>query len=233
MCRSLLSPRHFSSFWEEHIFQILKVFQKLNLSDATLKLEMESELRSLIGKYGMRAVHEGLMKEMQDTFSYLQSIFHAKNEIVHPVVPHVIPTVEVVNSTIPEQIVHQEPVQHEFESDSLSDDVPPMPADPTVKHISLGGEAKPKVTKSTVVVKHQKQQHREEVEKKRQELTAKGIKPESLLTEDNLRKWLGQGYSYQKIAKETGVHEVQVSNTCKTFGLQSSISRYVAMKKTS
>ena len=196
---------------------------------------METELRSLIGKYGMRAVHEGLVKEMQDTYSYLQSIFHAKNEIVVPHTVHIIPTVEVVNNTIPDHIHHEdgkpEPDSHDFiDVDSLNGDVPVMPVDPNVKHITIT-DNKPKVAKATVVVKQQKQVHREEVEKKRQELTAKGVKPESLLTEDNLRKWLGQGMSYQKIAKETGVHEVQVSNVCKSFGLQSSISKYVAMKK--
>lgn len=194
---------------------------------------MEVELRSLIGRYGMRAVHEGLKKEMQDTFSYLQSVFQGKNEIVMPAT-HFVPTVEVVNSTIPHHITHESVKVEKIscDADSLDGDVPEMPADPTVKQITIGSDSKQKLTKTTaVVVKHQKQQHREEVEKKKAELLGKGVKPESLLTEDNLRKWLGQGYSYQKIAKETGVHEVQVSNTCKTYGLQSSISRYVAMKK--
>lgn len=193
---------------------------------------MEAELRSLIGKYGMKAVHEGLMKEMEDTFSYLKTIFQGKNEIVVPM-HHAVPTVEVVNNTIPEHILHENHIQDDvFDKDSLAETPAQMPADPTVKHIVLS-DSKSKVVKSSapVVVKQPKQQHREEVEKKRQELIAKGVKPESLLTEDNLRKWLGQGMSYQKIAKETGVHEVQVSNVAKTFGLQSSISRYVAMKK--
>jgi hypothetical protein len=192
--------------------------------------EMEAELRSLIGRYGMRAVHEGLMKEMQDTFSYLQGVFHMKNELVMPVV-HSVPSVEVVKSTIPEYIP-QQTEKDEVDTDSL-EDISETPADPTVKQITIGSDSKSKtVTKTPVVVKHQKQQHREEVEKKKAELIAKGVKPESLLTEENLKKWLAQGLSYQKIAKETGVHEVQVSNTCKSFGLQSSISRYVAMKKT-
>ena len=193
---------------------------------------MEGELRSLIGRYGMRAVHEGLMKEMQDTFSYLQSVFHGKNEVLLPPHIHSIPTVEVVTNTIPDHITH-EANPHEkdcIDTDSL-DDVPEMPADPTVKQITIASDSRSKTTKAPVVVKQQKQQHREEVEKKKKELLAKGVKPESLLTEENLRKWVGQGYSYQKIAKETGVHEVQVSNTCKSFGLQSSIGRYVALKK--
>jgi hypothetical protein len=192
---------------------------------------METELRSLIGKYGMRAVHEGLMKEMQDTFSYLQGIFQVKNELVMPVVSHSVPTVEVVNNVIPEVIVAKQELQEEIVQDADSLDGEAAPVDPTVKQITIGGPKPKAAEKNPVIVKQQKQQHRELVDKKRQELIAKGVKPESLLTEDNLRKWLGQGYSYQKIAKETGVHEVQVSNACKSFGLQSSISKYVAMKK--
>jgi hypothetical protein len=190
----------------------------------------------------MKAVHEGLMKEMQDTFHYLQNVFGARNMIVHPMsISHPVATVEIVNDIIPEAVTHEETV----ETDSLaSDEVPPMPEDPTIKHIvvhdnkakmAMKSEAattsSPK-SKNSVEVKQQKQQHRDAVEKKRQELVAKGVKPESLLTEANLRKWINEGMSYLKIAKETGVHEVQVSNVAKSFGLQSKISRYVAMKKT-
>lgn len=247
--------RGMSLYIRECGFQFLNLVPKLNFTCIYRKVEMEAELRSLIGKYGMKAVHEGLMKEMEDTFSYLKNIFQGKNEIVVPVHHHSVPTVEVVNNTIPEHILHEDHIQDDlFDNDSLAEPAAQMPADPTIKHIVLS-DSKSKAVKSTpivkpatdsapahvpvvakpspatVIVKQPKQQHREEVEKKRQELVAKGVKPESLLTEENLRKWLGQGMSYQKIAKETGVHEVQVSNVAKTFGLQSSISRYVAMKK--
>lgn len=193
---------------------------------------MESELRSLIGKYGMRAVHEGLMREMRDTFQYLQHVFDIKNEVIHPPVQH---TVEIVNDVIPEPI-HTE--EWSTETDSLAEEaVPEMPKDPTVKEIVIT-DHKAKVTKVPAIlsppkveVKQQKAKHREEVEKKRQEMVAKGVKPESLLTEANLKKWLGDGYSYQKVAKETGVHEQQVALVAKGFGLQSNISKYVAMKK--
>lgn len=194
---------------------------------------MESELRSLIGKYGMRAVHEGLMKEMRDTFQYLQCVFEMKNEVVTPPSHFAIPTVEVVNDTIPE-IVHSEVHTH-MEEDSLTEEetVPEMPKDPSVKEITIKQQkSKPAiVSPPDIDVKQQKAKHREEVDKKKQELLAKGVKPESLLTEANLRKWLGDGWSYMKIAKETGVHEVQVTTIAKSFGLQSNISKYVAMKK--
>ena len=199
-------------------------------------VEMESELRSLIGKYGMKAVHEGLMKEMQDTFHYLQNVFQARNLIITPV-PHQVPTLEIVNDIIPDHAVHDDAVETDSLGQSEEASVH-MPEDPNVKHIvvhdakvklSVKNEPKPK---PVAEVKQQKQEHRDAVEKKRQELVAKGVKPESLLTEANLRKWINDGMSYLKIAKETGVHEVQVSNVAKSFGLQSKISRYVAMKKT-
>lgn len=205
---------------------------------------MESELRSLIGKYGMRAVHEGLMKEMSETYSYLQTFFQAKNVLVSP---HPPPTVQVVNDIIPDTVASNDNL---FEEDSVDEATTPMPIDPTVKHLVISDAKAHKVlkaptppvvssndtkaislAKTTVEVKQQKATHREEVEKKRQELVAKGTKPETLMTESNLRTWLASGWSYMKIAKETGVHEAQVANFAKSFGLQSKISKYVAMKK--
>ena len=80
--------------------------------------------------------------------------------------------------------------------------------------------------------KFTKAKHREEVLKKHKELTEKGIKPESLLTKENLTKWLGEGMSYMRIAREcTGVAENEIAAVAKTFGLQSDIKKYIVMKK--
>ena len=208
------------------------------MSDSPLYflVEMESELRTLIGKYGMRAVHEGLMKEMRETFHYLQHVFDMKNEIVHPFVQHSVPTVKIVKDTIPEPLYPHPEDDSVIEEDSLADDeevVPETPKDPNVKEITISKAGKVPVILSppTIEVKQQKAKQREEVDKKRAELVAKNVKPESLLTEANLKKWLGDGFSYLKIAKETGVHEQQVALVAKGFGLQSNISKYVAMKK--
>ena len=198
---------------------------------------MQSDIRSIIGKYGMRAVHEGLMKEMRDTFHYLQEIFEVKNEIVQPLATHVLPVVEIVNNIIPETILQSDDILSFIpDDDSLDEEVNEMPKDPTVKEITIGSnktKAMPVILSPPAIdVKQQKAKHREEVDTKRQDLITKGVKPESLLTEVNLRKWLGDGQSYLKIAKETGVHEQQVALIAKGFGLQSNISKYVAMKKT-
>lgn len=193
---------------------------------------MESDLRNLIGKYGMRAVHEGLMKEMRDTFQYLHDVFAVNNEIVHPVHHHIVPTVEVVNNVIP-QVFHSETVEEE---DSLAEEetVAEMSQDPNVKVIPVRmksveaaivqaasqSEYPKEKTKDERAAEKKKKQ--DTIEKKRQENLANGIKPESLLTESNLKKWIvTEKKSYSKIAEETGNKEAQVSAAANLFGLES------------
>jgi hypothetical protein len=195
---------------------------------------MEADLRELIGKYGLRAVHEAIMKEMQDTFQYLQSVFlpKAMKSDVADSIASITRSLNIIGDVIP--TVDTSPASTVIDSVE-EDSSPPVeeegPKDPTIKEIVIGNPKQKIIRPASADVKQQKAKHREEVDKKRQDLIEKGVKPETLLTEVNLRKWLNDGWSYLKIAKETGVHEAIVANTAKSFGLQSNISKYVAMKK--
>jgi hypothetical protein len=85
--------------------------------------------------------------------------------------------------------------------------------------------------KSSDEKKQEKLEHRRAVQKKRQELQAKGVNPEDLLTKENLEKWLNAGLSYQRIAREqTGCHENDISAVAKLHGLKSKIANYVFMR---
>jgi hypothetical protein len=80
-------------------------------------------------------------------------------------------------------------------------------------------------------IKKERYDHRAAVDKKRAEIEAQGIEPESLLTKENLEKWIGAGMSYQRIARElTGCHEADVSRYAKRFGLKSIIAGIIAGK---
>lgn len=58
--------------------------------------------------------------------------------------------------------------------------------------------------------------HREAVQKKRQELAAQGIIPETQLTEENLKKWIQvERKNYWTIAEETGCNDNDISNIAK------------------
>lgn len=191
---------------------------------------MEAQLRVLIGTYGFKAVHEGLRKEMEQTYSYLRTIFQPpKNDIIMsvPVLTEMIP--EPVTS--PALVAQSEP-QGLPEPEELSLDAVPTPHDENVREVVI----QPKGTVALTGQPQQqptwsKEEHREAVNKKRAELEEKGIKSMDLMTKENMSNWLGQGLSYQKIARETGVNESEVSALAKTMGLQSKISKMVYLKK--
>lgn len=204
---------------------------------------MEQELRTLIGKYGFQAVHEGLTREMRKQFDYLLTIFPpAKNDIVVPMIDDLIPEpittpkhapldaiVGVKEIFLPTQaLIENNQVEHiahitesaQQETNTETHDIK------EVQIIAKGAEKL--VTKR----RFDKEEQKEAVLAKRKEMDAKGIKPETLLTKENLEKWLGQGMSYQRIAREyVGVPENEVSAIAKAFGLQSNVSKFMIANK--
>jgi hypothetical protein len=198
---------------------------------------IRSDIRILIAKYGLPAVHTELQAEMREMFNFLRPFYDApKNNLVIP-----------VSQTIPDRIAtpHHKPITvtlNTLEPPALelsSEENDSLPV-PTQEHAE---EQEPSTLKEVVIQarkemnqesseKFSKARHREEVVKKNKELIEKGIRPESLLTKDNLAKWLAEGMSYMRIAREqVGVHENEVAVMAKNFGLQSDIKKYIVMKK--
>jgi hypothetical protein len=67
---------------------------------------------------------------------------------------------------------------------------------------------------------------RAEEEKKKAELRSKGLRSKDILTRDNLAKWLSEGYTYARIAREEGgCTEQLVSQIARGYGLASSKGR--------
>lgn len=195
---------------------------------------LRSELRSLIAKYGLPAVHSELQNEMRETYAFLRQLYEPpKNNLVIPVA-----------ETIPDRVAtpHHKPMKvavaiaNPPELDLSACDQAQVivekqeaPADPSLKEVVI--QAKKEMAQEGQE-KFSKAKHREDVLKKHKELTEKGVKPESLLTKENMTDWLGQGMSYMRIAREkTGVHENEIAAIAKTFGLQSDIKKFIVMKK--
>lgn len=206
---------------------------------------IRSDLRRLIAIYGLQAVHKELQAEMRETFEYLRSIYEPpKNNLVIPVA-EVIPD-RIVSPhlhSLPNIMVHDVPelelsggMMDNDEQDTTETTVPfpiPIMFDSNIKeiHIQSKKEAEENIPTETGE-KFSKQKHKEEVLKKRKELEGKGIKPESLLTKENLEKWLTEGLSYMRIAREkVGIPENEISTIAKTLGLQSNVKKYIVMKK--
>jgi hypothetical protein len=192
---------------------------------------IRSEIRILIAKYGLANVHSEFQAELRDTYDFLRGLFDPpKNNLVIPVAetipdriatPHARPMTDTLIPVIPELCLSEEETT---ESVALSD--------LSIKEIVIQAKKESLQEGTATAEKFSKAKHKEEVLKKRKELEDQGIKPESLLTKENLTKWLGQGMSYMKIAREqVGVPENEVAAAAKTFGLQSDMRKYIVMKK--
>ncbi len=198
---------------------------------------IRSDIRGLIAKYGFPAVYMELQAEMRETFEFLRPFYEpAKNNLVIPVAdtipdriatPHHKPITVTVDILEPPnlELSSQEIVGAELSSAGHTEEN----VQSTLKEVVIQARKEMNHDSSE---KFTKAKHREEVAKKNKELLEKGIRPESLLTKENLTQWLGQGMSYMKIAREqVGVHENEVAAMAKNFGLQSDIKKYIVMKK--
>ena len=195
---------------------------------------LRTELRSLIAKHGLVAVHNELQTEMRETYNFLRQLYEPpKNNLVIPLA-EVIP--DRIATPLHTPIKGTADIVEPLALDLSSSEQPIVivekeeaPRDPSLKEVVI--QAKKEMVDG-VQEKFSKAKHREEVLKKHKELTEKGIKPESLLTKENMTAWLGQGMSYMRIAREqTGVHENEIAAIAKTFGLQSDIKKFIIMKK--
>lgn len=195
---------------------------------------IRQDIRELVAKYGLPAVHAELQAEMKEMYSFLRQVYDPpKNNLVIPI-GETIPDRIATPLHKPITVVLPEPPQLDLNVEETSytgttDGTPSEQHDPSLKEVII--KAKSEMAKQPEE-KFSKAKHREEVLKKHKELTEKGIRPESLLTKENLTKWLGEGMSYMRIAREqTGVAENEIAAIAKTFGLQSDIKKYIVMKK--
>ena len=202
---------------------------------------LRKDLRDLIAKYGLPVVYGELQAEMRETFDFLRQIYEPpKNNLIIPIaeiIPDRIATPlhkpmnvhfpNVVDPPNLELSAHEEAdMIEQVQVHKVEDEIP---RDPSLKDVIV--QAKSEMAKQSGE-KFTKAKHREEVNKKYKELKDKGIAPESLLTKENLSKWLSEGMSYMRIAREcVGIPDNEIAAVAKTFGLQSDIKKYIVMKK--
>jgi hypothetical protein len=91
----------------------------------------------------------------------------------------------------------------------------------------LGNKEEPEVKPTFFTVAEEKAWQKEEEAKTRQKLDATGIKPESLLTQENLEQWIlkeKKGYAYVA-RRHVGLSESAVQAACKEFGIVSDAAK--------
>jgi len=175
---------------------------------------LKDDLAVLIGKYGMRDIHEALMNRMSVEYWYLKKLMEKDEKKVKPV------EVKEVKKEVKPVEVKEEIVE---------------PKNEVEENVETNEEVEDKEKKYRDQ-KEMKAWQKEQEEKKRKENEAKGIKPKDLLTKENLQKWYGEeNRTFSYIAREyVGCKDTEVSAAVKLYNIENTrknIAVHHAMKK--
>ena len=200
---------------------------------------MELELRQLVGRYGFKAVKECLDQEMKTTYQYLHQYFSATRPVENTVcVPLSTTSIQTKNVLFPEEQEKEKEKEKEgaqAKGKERTVSLSTMNTKVSTKKeqvISLTKVAEPDPPpKPDPLPSTELLSLKEAVQKKRDELLAQGVNPESLLTKENLDTWVKEGKSYAEIARLTGNNQTVVSGSAKGFGLTSKVKPYFYKKK--
>lgn len=205
--------------------------------------DLRQNLQELIAIHGTGKVYAELYGKMKEEYEFLREFF-SEEKAPHAVPPKkkVVKSITVPTATqdsdttdmsasalrdakiriVKKEVAAVEPdplelfppaVENEEENEQESEVaavVPPASKPPTFKN--------PKEAKAW---------QKEQELKKKQELSDSGILPNTLLTKENLERWIIQdSRTYAYIAREyVGLPEAMVSETAKAFGIQTEASK--------
>lgn len=141
--------------------------------------------------------------------------------------------VEVVTLKIKKKIVPHVGVQQTIEEDSDSDATIPVDMNEDSEDKTNEDSASSKYPKKTPEeIRKDRDAHLAAVEAKRVELVNKHISPKTLLTKENLEKWLKSGLSYQRIARDhVGLSEKYIAGVAKNYGLKSNVANVMRLRR--
>ena len=204
---------------------------------------LQYDLRVIIASHGLENVYTALNEYMQHEYEFLTRLLNT-------------PAVQQ-----PQPVIQQQPTEHQQQSiDAILTPTKVKNVKITVKKSvpePVLAELQPTPVENTMVQPAQaqpaqspnenkfrnptemKEFQRIAVEKKHAELQAQGVSSASILTKENLKKWVeDEGNTYAWVAREkAGVSESEVSTLAKSYGIISKISKkrgmIIAQKKQS
>jgi len=199
------------------------------------------KLRVLMTQYSSQEIQTTLRQIFEDDYSYYQTLFAVPVPVVEAA------PAPAASAPAPESATEA----HESAS------APNVSEEPISNSSRIRSDTKIRVIKRPVAVEEpvavteakdeeasvsvisgdkekKAQMKREQTEKemaKYKELVSKGVDPETLLTKENLKKWIDVDcLTYAQIARDhVGLSALQVSNIAKGFGFKSIIAKKRAM----
>jgi len=202
---------------------------------------LQQDIRGLIATHGFEMVHTSFQEIMRQDYEFLSKIFKTVPAAPAPVstpAPAPVPTPashevpptshqpnkKMIRITVKKEV--EEPPKLVVNTVPVISTSTPVeeetPVEESVNTLEMPDE-KPKFRSPTEMKRFQKEAEK----KKRAELDAKGISVASLMTRENLKKWIEEeGKTYAWVAREViGCAETLVSTMSKNYGIQSNISK--------
>ena len=213
-------------------------------------MDLNGHLRQAIAWYGFQAVHDTFQEICKEDYEFLKKLYEVSvpAKIRPPPAPAPVP-VQVAPQE--EEIPRPEKLRADakvrvVKKPTAPEDLPTQP----ITNIPLTQSLTPPVTntppatqaETSAVVEPQpqtqyasgltdpkdiKKWQKEQEDKKKKELDAQGINPASLLTKENLQKWIvEEKKTFAAVARDyIGLPDSMVSASAKSYGIQSETSK--------
>jgi hypothetical protein len=218
----------------------------MNTSDRMESYSAKSYLRHIIGMFGVEDVYSSLEEICKEEYNFLKKIYGKEAKPQQPQqvqeaqqgqqpqeaqqgqeeeIPR--PENQKIRSDTRVRIVKKPALDEPSNTTPASAPAPvqtapaPAPPVPVVQHTESG------LTDPKDIKRWQKDQE----EKKKRELDAQGINPASLLTKENLHRWIvEEKKTFAAVAREyVGLPDSMVSSAAKSHGIQSETSKRRSM----
>jgi hypothetical protein len=181
---------------------------------------MDTDIFSLVAKYGFKNLHIRLEELMREEYAYFQLKFQNS----------VSPT---LNTEQVKQVQHPPPSKKKERKVRVKK--PVQTSELSSESVTSCEDVIPSMDLKEVIVsekafrdpKEMKEFQRLAVEAKRKENESLGLTPSNFLTQENLKKWIeDEGQTYAWVAREkAGCPETQVSAQAQMMGIKSRISK--------
>ena len=214
-------------------------------------MDLKANLRQAISWYGLEVVYNGLHEICKEDYEFLKKLYEVPGKVKAPSpAPAQEPSPEAKESSTKEPSTKEEEIPRPEKLKDAKVRVVKKPTSPEdlanipLTHTTSPVTNTPPVTQSvtSALVQGQHTQHtesgltdpkdikkwqKEQEDKKKRELDAQGINPASLLTKENLQKWIvEEKKTFAAVARDyVGLPDSMVSSAAKSYGIHSETSK--------
>lgn len=184
-------------------------------------MSLKDYLKELIGWYSLEEVHTCLEEICKEEFDFLKRLYSAK-----------VPKTSQVQAQQAQQVQQVQVQQSQKHTPLRADTKVVVVKQPEAQQEQSEPQQQPQPQQVHNVSglsdpKDIKKWQKEQEEKKKRELDAQGINPASLLTKENLERWiLQEKKTYAAVARDyVGLPESMISSSAKSFNIQSETTK--------